>query len=164
MEIKCFRDFFSSLDFSFLELLLSTFLGFGSALLVQAIIDKYKEKKLREKLINSLKFELSSLSKSVKLLESDKVYIKPYAIPIWLGARDCGSILCIDTQPYFLEMLEVYSSIEEANLIESKCFELYVSRTASTDMNLVLATLTDNRQHVKKQIEIGLTLLNGGII
>lgn len=162
MDINCLQNFFTSLDFSFLELVLSTFLGFGSALLVEAIVDRHKDKTLREQLLKNLKTELSSLKESIERFEPDKVYIQPYAIPIWRGARECGSILCIDKKSCFLKLLEVFSSIEEANLIELKCFELYVSRTTSTDIDLILSTLSDNRQYIKEQIETGLSLLNEG--
>lgn len=162
MGISSFYNCFSSLDFSFLELVLSTFLGFGSALLVEAIVDKHEEKILRKQLLKDLKAELLSLKENIELLESDKVYIQPYTISIWKGVRECGSILCIDEIPCFFQLLEVFSSIEEANLIELKCFELYVGRTPSTDMNLILSTLYENRQYVKKQIETGLIMLNGG--
>lgn len=162
MDFNCLQNFFALFDISFLELVLSTFLGFGSALLVEAIVDSHKDKALREQLQKDLKSELSSLEESMEQLEPDKVYIQPYAIPIWRGACECGSILCMDKEPYFFKLLEVFSSIEEANLIERKCFELYVSPTPSTNVKLILSRLFDNRQHVKTQIETGLTLLNGG--
>lgn len=151
-----------SLDFSFLELVLSTFLGFGSTLLVEAIVDRRKEKAQREQLIQNLLAELRALKQKVDSLEGEKVYIQPYAIPIWRGARECGSILCMDKEPYFLRLLEVFSSIEEANLIELKCFELYVGKKNTADISLILSTLADNRSYLKEQIEKGLMLLNGG--
>ena len=151
-----------SLDFSFLELVLSTFLGFGSALLVEAIVDRRKEKSQREQLIQNLLTELLALKQKVDSLEPEKVYIQPYSTPIWRGARECGSILCMDKEPYFLKILEVFSSIEEANLIELKCFELYVGQKNTADIGLILSTLSDNRKYLKEQLEKGLVLLNGG--
>ena len=162
MEFSLFQQFLSSLDFSFIELMLSTFLGFGSALLVEKIINNCNEKAIRKQLINDLKVELESLKSSIELLESDKVYIQPYAIPIWKGARECGSILCMDKETYFLKILEIFSVIEVANLIEMKCFELLVNKSPSTDMVSIFSTLSDNRQYVKNHIEEGLNLLNGG--
>lgn len=158
MDIK----FLSSLDFSFFELVLSTFLGFGSALLVETIVEKHREKVTRIQLINDLRAELLALNESIELLESKKVYIQPYKIPIWKGANECGSILCMDKVPNFFNILEVFSIIEEANLVELKCFELFVAKTTSTNMSLILSTLSDNRQYVKEQIMKGLQLLNGG--
>ena len=155
-------NIFLSLDFSFIELILSTFFGFGSALLVEAIIDNHKEKKIRKQLIRDLKEELSSLKESVELLEPDKVYIQPYMIPIWKGARECGSVLCMDKEPYFWKILEVYSSIDEANLVERKCFELYVGQNNLRDKELIISTLANNRKYVKQQIDKGLILLKGG--
>ncbi len=162
MDFSFFQQFLSSLDFSFIELMLSTFLGFGSALLVEKIVNSCNEKAIRKQLLNDLKAELVSLKSIIELLEADKVYIQPYAIPIWKGAHECRSILCMDKEPYFLKILEVFSIIEEANLIEMKCFELLVNKSPSTNSALILSTLSDNRQYVKKHIEEGLTLLNGG--
>lgn len=155
-------DCIASINVSFIELILSTFLGFASALLVETIIDRCKEKALRKQLIRDLYSELLALKENIKQLNADMVYIQPYSIPIWIGARECGTILCMDKKPYFVKILEVYSSIEEANLIEMKCFELYVSRTPTTDIEQIKSTLADNRIHVKKQIDIGLALLNEG--
>ena len=154
----------SSVDFSFIELMLSTFLGFGSALLVEAIIDKHKAKTLRKQLLRDLHAELSALKVSIDSLEPDMVYCQPYTIPIWNGARECGAFLCINMKPFFYKLLEVFSSVEEANLVEMKCFELYVGRTPSTDMSIIMTTLSDNRKYISKQIEEGLSLLNGGIL
>ena len=162
MDFSFFQQFYSSLDFSFIELMLSTFFGFGSALLAEAIINSFNEKAIRKQLLKDLKAELLSLKCSIESLEPEKVYIQPYAIPIWKGAHECGSILCMDKEPYFLKILEVFSIIEETNLIEMKCFELLVDKSPSTDKALVLSTLSDNRQHVKDHIEKGLILLNGG--
>ena len=162
MNMDCFYKIFSSLDFSFAELILSTFFGFGSALLVEAIIDNHKEKNIRKQLIRDLKKELSSLKENIKMLEPDKVYIQPYTIPIWKGARECGSILCMDKESYFWKILEVYSSIDEANLVERKCFELYVGKDSLRDKELIISTLSNNREYVKQQIDKGLFLLEGG--
>lgn len=156
MNFNCFPLF----DFSFLELILSTFFGFASALLVEAIIGKHKEKAIRKQLLNDLYSELTALKDSVQLLDAEKVYIQPYSISIWIGARECGTLLCMDKQPYFPKILEIYSSIEEANLIELKCFELCIGKSLSNDMEQIKETLADNRQHIKKQIEIGITLLD----
>ena len=162
MDNNYLLHYLSSLNFSFVELALSTFLGFGSALLVEAIINRYNEASLRKQLLKDLKEELLSLKTKVELLEEDKVYIQPYAIPIWKGTCECGSILCLDKESYFLKILEVFSIIEEANLIEMRCFELFVDKSTCADKALILSTLTDNRKYVKKQIDKGLLLLDGG--
>lgn len=150
----------SSIDFSFLELVLSTFFGFISALLVESIFDRYKETKDREQLLKNLKLELTLLKENVETLDPNKVYIKPYSIPIWTGAKECGSLICLDKSKAFYKILEVYSSIEEANKIELKCFEMYINKTPSMGV-LIKTTLVDNRRNVKKQIEKVLNLLDG---
>lgn len=157
------QDLLCSLDFSFIELILTTFLGFGSALLVEAIVDRYKEEKLKKQLLIDLKTELELLHKEMESLEANKVFIRPYAIPVWTGAKECGELLCMDREKYFSKLLEVFSNIEEANLIEMKCFELCVGERQSVNMEMILSTLADNRAHIKEQVDIGLSIVEEGI-
>ena len=152
-----------SLDYSFIELIITTFLGFGSALLVEAIVDRHKENELKKQLIMDLKQELELLHKEIESLEENKVYIRPYAIPVWTGAKECGELLCMDREEYFSKLLEVFSSIEEANLIEMKCFELCVGHKQSDNMEIIFSTLADNRTHIKEQVDIGLSIIGEGI-
>lgn len=63
-----------NLDFSILELTLSTFLGFGSALLVEAIITYYNNKKYKAQLIDDLIIELGNIKNIINGLEDGKVY------------------------------------------------------------------------------------------
>lgn len=143
----------------FIELMLSTFLGFGSAILVETIIEKRKKKSYEKQLLKDMKQELLSLKDNLEILNFDKVFIRPYNIPVWRGACDSGALLNLDNKPFFSKLIEVYSCIEEANMIETKCFELYVSRHVTTDINLITATFTDNRKYVRNQIEIGLRII-----
>ena len=61
-----------NLDFSILELTLSTFLGFGSALLVEAIITYYNNKKYKAQLIDDLIIELGNIKNIINGLEDGK--------------------------------------------------------------------------------------------
>lgn len=156
-------DLLCSLDFSFIELMLTTFLGFGSALLVEAIVDRHKEKELKKQLLMDLQRELVLVQKEMESLEANKVYIRPYAIPVWTGAKECGELLCMDREAYFSKLLEVFSSIEEANLIEMKCFELCVGQRQSVNMEMIFTALADNRANIKKQVDSGLSIMEEGI-
>lgn len=157
------QDLLCSLDFSFIELILTTFLGFGSALLVESIVDRHKEKGLKKQLLIDLKRELELVHNEIESLEVNKVFIRPYAIPVWTGAKECGELLCMDREAYFSKLLEVFSSIEEANLIEMKCFELCVGQKQSVNMEMIFSTLTDNRAHIKEQVDIGLSIIEEAI-
>ena len=144
----------------FFEVVLSSFLGFGSALLVEAIVDSYRNSSTKKQLLVNLKQELSTLQSNISSMEENKVYIRPYSIPIWSGARECGSLICMDKSKCFPKLLEVFSSIEEANLVEMKCFEVYVGQHPSKeDMDLIVAAVSDSRRLIKKQIENGLTVI-----
>lgn len=163
LNLSIIQDLFCSLDFSFIELILTTFLGFGSALLVEAIVERHKAKGLKKQLLKDLKKELELVHKEMDSLEVNKVFIRPYAIPVWTGAKECGELLCMDREPYFSKLLEVFSSIEEANLIEMKCFELCVGQKQSVNMEMIFSTLADNRTHIKEQVDIGLSIIEEGI-
>lgn len=157
------QNWLSSLDFSFIELILTTFLGFGSALLVEAIINRNKERGLKKQLLIDLKKELELVHKVMESMEANKVFVKPYAIPVWIGAKECGELLCMDRESYFSKLLEVFSSIEEANLVEMKCFELCVGHNQSVNMEMILSTLADNRAYIRKQVDTGLSIIEEGI-
>ncbi len=61
-----------NLRFFYLELTLSTFLGFGSALLVEAIITYYNNKKYKAQLIDDLIIELGNIKNIINGLERRK--------------------------------------------------------------------------------------------
>lgn len=149
------------MDFSFVELILSTFLGFGSALLVEAIIEKHKDNSLKKQLLLDLRKELLSLKSNISTMQTDKAYIRPYSIPIWSGAKDCGSLLCMDKSPCYTALLETFSSIEEANLVEMKCFELLITQYSSENKKMIISILLNSRKHISEQIEIGLRAIKG---
>lgn len=147
-----------SFDFSFIELAISSFLGFAFALLVEAIVAHRSEKKQKKQLTKDLLQELRSLKTESETLDNDKVYIRPYQIPVWEGAIACHALLCLDKENDFISLVEVFSSIEEANMIEMKCFELCINNSNNANSE-IFRTLTDNRRHVHKKIVDGITLL-----
>ncbi len=144
---------------SFIELFLSSFLGLASALLVEAIWDKYKNKKLQEQLSKELKAELKHVIDITNGLESEKVYMSPFSIPIWRGATTCNSILSLGNSNNFPELLDVFSNIDEANQIETRCFELTVGNCDQKARTIVSKVLKDNRKNVIDKATHGISLL-----
>ena len=142
----------------FIELFLSSFLGFGSALLVETIWDRHKDKKVREELSKELESELTRVIENANGLESEKVYMSPFSIPIWRGATVSGSILCLAKESTFSELLDVFSSIDEANQIETRCFELTVGNPDHHVRNVVSGVLEENRKRVIEKATHGITL------
>lgn len=147
-----------SLDFSFIELVLSSFLGFGFALLVEAIVQHRNDRKTKRQLLTDLKQELSSLYNIACSLEPNKIYIRPYHTPVWTGAIDSNSILLLDKEKYYIDLIEVFSSIEEGNMIEMKCFEMCFENHDRVN-DLIKQTLADNRKHVREQITSGMKMI-----
>lgn len=148
-------------DFSILELTLSTFLGFGSALLVESIISYYSGKKCKEQLVNNLIIELESIHNIVNSLEDGKVYMQPYSIPIWNGACATGIISSLNKESYYCTIYETFASISEANLIEIECYKIVVTGNNFIEENPVFNTLKKNREDLSKQINRGLRLMKG---
>lgn len=154
-------DFFFSpytdnlMDFSLLELFLSVFLGFLSAMAVEALWNNRNEKELKKQLSSALLDELKQVESTLSKLKKDKVYLYPFHVPVWKGARDSGTILCLNKKKYYRELLQVYSQIEESNIIETKAFELVFSKDyKSNDHRLevlgpILAERTELSQNLK---------------
>ena len=113
-----------SSSFSVLEVFLSGFFAFLSALAVEALWEKHKTSDLRKQLKKTLAEELETLKGTLSLMKSDEIYIKPYSIPVWTGASKSGSILCLDKEKSFNDILKFFSLVEEANMIEMKAYEI----------------------------------------
>lgn len=160
-DFNAIQNLWTSLDPSFIELILSTFLGFSSALLVEAIVIKCSGKQMKRQLLTNLEQELLSLKKEIETLEDDKVFIRPYPTPVWTGACKSGSILCIDHEKCFFKLLEVFSAVEESNLVEMKCFQLCMGNSKLFQDKLIKSTLSANREYVKEQVNIGLSIIKG---
>lgn len=146
----------------FIELFLSSFLGLGTALLVEAIWDRHKDKEIKNQLTKNFEVELTHVIDIANGLSSEKVYISPFSIPIWHGATTCGSILSLDSESIFFELLDVFSSIDEANQIETRCFELMVGNGNLQMRNTVFAVLKENRKNVIERATRGISLIQRG--
>lgn len=85
-----------SSSFSVVEVFLSSFLAFLSALAVEALWEMHKTSGLRKQLKKALVTELRTLKDTLSSMQSDEVYIKPYSVPVWNGASKSGSMLCLD--------------------------------------------------------------------
>jgi len=144
---------------TFLEMVLSTFFGFGSALLVEAIVSLVRSIAVKKQLLKELIKELDSVVATISTLEYDQVYIKPYAIPVWQGACASGSILCLDKKVFYSKLLQVFASISEANLVEMKCSEIIISNNSSVDKQTIINILKTNREELLVQIKEGLKII-----
>lgn len=145
---------------SWLELFLTTFLGFLSALAVEALWANHKDNQLKNQIKENLKKELISIKKQIEELQDDRVYMKPYSIPIWKGACESGSILVLDKCDGFFQLIELYSLIEEANLVEMKAFEISnMENVKNTKACIQLAI--DGRNRIKSSIDSVVNSLEG---
>ena len=87
-----------SSQLSILEVFLSGFLAFLSALAVEALWERHKTSYLRKQLKKTLENEVLNLKETLNVMKDDEIYIKPYSVPVWIGASKSGSILCLNKE------------------------------------------------------------------
>ena len=149
-----------TLEDSVIHMFFSSFLGFISALLVEALWEKYKSFTQRKHLRSALLDELQNLKMNLLSLDRDKIYIKPYSTPVWNGASKSGSILCLDSDAHFNDFLRFYSLVEESNMIEKEAYEiLYINPSA--DKTYILESVRDSRKLIQDEIDTIIKYLGG---
>lgn len=157
--LKCANNIVAS-DNSILELFLSSFLGFLSALAVEALWGKYKDFQLCKQIKENLKKELCEVKRVLDGLEKSKVYMKPYSISIWKGACESGSILILDKKEGFIELIKLYSLIEEANLVEMKAFEISNMNNVN-NKRIYVDSVLESRKKIEESIDSVISSLEG---
>ena len=139
---------------SFTETYLSVFLGFISALAVEAIVSRLNNYKARKQLKKDIKNELKKIEKdndTYLTTGADKVYLRPYIITVWKGAYSSNAISCLDGLEIFTKILSVYSLIEDANELEKSCFiSCYSSQSDEQKKNNAGRTAIDQRGCTKR--------------
>lgn len=157
---------------SFTETFFSAFLGFGSAILVEELVNFRNTQSLKKQITYSLLNELEKIKETVNSLKDDETYFQPYSISMWKGACASGSILSLQNIKQFTELLNVFSTIEEANIIEkeslSHIMRLSEKKCSEEEQNSISEiissyknVLEDSRKNVKKSVEIGIKILKG---
>lgn len=137
----------------YLQMIISSFLGFGSALLVQEISNRIDDKKKREEIKKSLRIELNSILSTINSLELQKSYINPYSIPRWKGIKDSGSLQYLDESNTTITLIEVFNRVEEANMVEMKGFELLFLANTEMEQNVVFDILQKSRTELKVVVD-----------
>lgn len=145
-------------SFSILEIFVSNFFAFLSALTVEALWERHKTTSLRNQLKKTLAEELKNLKESLGFINDDEIYIKPYSIPVWTGASKSGLILCLDKDKGFNEILKFFSLVEEANMIEMKAYEI-LNINPSANKTAIMQNVIDCRGQLKKEIDTIISVL-----
>lgn len=145
----------------FFEVYLSAFLGFLSALIVEAINDYITSKKKRKQIVKNLVVELEAVKTEAGSLENTKLYPLPYSIPFWKGICSSGSVLVLDKMDSFSELVRIFEKIEEANYIEGNFFGIVMSSQKKNIDEDMLRTILENRKKLIIEIDKGLELLRG---
>ncbi len=141
----CLRNLLSS---DIVLVFISSFLAFCSALVVEYIVAQTKKRKSIKELKAKLSDELDRIYSISNSLEAGKLYLYPYPTPVFSGACMSGSIMCLSGETYFSDLVQVFSSIQEANNIETKCFEL-ASMNSSFQINEINEILIESRSGIK---------------
>lgn len=155
--INCSCEFVT-FSFSIVEVFISSFFAFLSALAVEALWERHKNSSLRKQLKNTLYEELKNLKEVLAFIKDDEIYIKPYSTPVWTGASKSGSILCLDKDKDFNEILKFFSLVEEANMIEMKAYEI-LNINPSTNKTAILQNVIECRVQLKNEIENIISIL-----
>lgn len=138
---------------------ISTCLGFLSAIAVQVLMSRIDNNRKYKSIRKNLLVELQRIEKEIDNMDKNKVYLNPYNIPVWIGIRESGSIKYIETQRIFLQLVDVFSIIEYRNTIETKCFEMCYGNNKYLE-EAIMSRLNEGRNEVKKMVLIGINLLN----
>lgn len=146
-------------DFNFVSLIVSTGLGFLSAIGVQELTTKFNNMRKYKCLKENLIVELEKVKEDVEQMEPEKVYLNPYNIPIWIGIRESGSMKYIEDQGIFLQLVDIFSTIEYRNAIESKCFEMCYGKNNYLEDDVV-SLLNKGRKEVNDKVMEGIDILN----
>ena len=145
----------------FFQTFLSAFLGFGSALIVQAITEYLASKAKRKKMISNLLKELETNMKETSSMKADSVYPRPYSIPVWRGICQSGSVMLLDELDEYMQIVSIFESIEEANIIEGMCFSIVAPIESRKLPDKMLEVLLNNRNTVQERISEGIRILRG---
>lgn len=131
---------------------ISGFMGFGSALLVERISANTTSKKYKKELLKRLKNELVGVKCTLEELHPQQNYIDPFSIPIWKGAKASGGLLDLNSDPAFEEMVQIFSEIEDANMVEKECFKLMFSNGDAECKKRVYEVMSQTRVSLKNRI------------
>ena len=165
--VRLLRNIISTLkdrSSSFWEIFFSAFLGFGFALLVEAIVSAVNSHQAKQQLLQALLTELKEVKETADCLEKEKYYFEPYKIPIWKGACESGSIISLSKMKNYTELLSVFSQIEESNEIEKDCLffsglEGIVNAQPGSTTAAIKEVSIDSRERIKEQVQKGLRIL-----
>ena len=142
---------------------IAIFLGFCSGLMVEAFWDWWKNSSQEKQLINNLIVELLEAKDNIIKYSSatpKELHITPYLIPTWHGACASGSILLLSQKKYYFSLLNAFSTIDDANKIEQRFFEMAVGQNdPSVDNSTIFYVLDDNRKYVLTHINTALSAM-----
>lgn len=142
----------ASTSFSIVEVFVSSFLAFLSALAVEALWEIHETSGLRKQLKKALVAELKALKDTLSSMKDDEIYIMPYSIPVWSGASKGGTILCLDKDKNFNDVLKIFSLIEEANIVEMEAYEI-LNINPGANRTAILQNVIECRLQIRNEID-----------
>lgn len=97
--------------------ILTTFLGFGLAILGEKLYDSYKNKKECKRLLVSFKSEFRKIIESIRIIEASPTarWIKPIKTPVWDSVVSTDKIALIDNLIWFPKLYDLYDDIRDYN-------------------------------------------------
>ena len=141
----------------------SAFAGFGSALLVEAIVSLAHNFSRRNELLKDLKEELSSIKVQSDIMlreyssviesgvnEYPKLVYKPYHMTVWESACNSGELSLLDSKSG-REIIRTFTFIQESNELECLCFNILISHGENELLNNMMKILLNNRKDVNEK-------------
>ncbi|MBQ8896764.1 MAG: hypothetical protein IJY88_08245 [Clostridia bacterium] len=148
---------------AWLEMFLSAFLGFGFALLVEALVSIIGTRNTVTQLKKALIGELEQIANTLQKIKDDEYYFYPYKLPIWSGACKSGAILTLNNIKEFTKLLDIFASIEEANVIEKEGLIIHYQSNNTTSRNRdkhIKEAVLESRKKLATQVEKGKQILS----
>lgn len=142
-------------DIGLLELTISTFIGFLSALLVEYLILRYQDSKELNDALKGLREELTGIVATVKGLKADSYNLDPLETPVWDSLVYGGGISNLEIQK---NIIQAYRSIDRLNNWENMRTRSFFESHSSN--SLLDKEVEKNREDVLRVVNRVLKNLN----
>lgn len=139
---------------------LSAFSGFLSALFVQYLFQKIVDYRNKKIIIQGIKKELKAALLDIDRLKED-YYIHPIERSFWDGIVHSGGISLINKDPFYQQILNIYSMIDATNRWENLNSKMYFFNVEKKNKSDIIKTaINAQRKALHEEIQRFLELMN----
>lgn len=143
-----------------MEIFLTCFLGFLSALLVQYVYKYSETNKNRKILLKGIYQELFVAAEDIKNLNNDSFYISPIEKSFWDSAINSGNVALINKSVYYKSLLNVYAMIDAVNKWEElNSYVFFLSNKNLEKKNILSNAILKQRKELELELAQVLSLI-----